>query len=1628
MASPQLDGKSIVDFLPDHQTPAIYAASVRDYITHAQLKQFVQSFRLPSTQSSKKEVVAVALPNGPILAATILAVSTYYTAAPVTPGVGVEQFKADVLQAGATIILTTSEDHQKLALRESWVSEAGIQVCLARIDSDMSITVTSESGSSLAALAAPQPSTPKDTCIQLFTSGTSGNKKLVPISIGAAISGAHQVISSWGLTPQETCLNMMPLHHVGGLIRNVFAPIFAGGSTICCSGFDPGLFWDLVDESLPTWYYASPTMHSLILNEGINRQADMSKSKIRLICNAAGGLLPALAEQLRDTFNCTVLPSYGMTECMPISTPPLDYKLDREGTSGISVGPDLTILDGAERQAPPHTIGRISVRGSPVFEGYLRPDGTLDKSAFNADGWFDTGDLGYMDEDGFLYITGRSKEVINRGGEIISPFEVENAIVSAAADPDSPIFERVSQALAFGLAHDVLQEVVGIVLVTPKGKPRVDIRVLHVAMRSLLQQAKWPTMIVYMDDVPKRNNKVLRTNLAKRLSLPEQTATTSFMEKHWDAVCPPVDTPLQESIPAHICTVEPAQLQDVASQIMPTIIEAFVDVTSDGSVEMFLAPRPSTEVTKEYGLAAVADLKKLLPARTDNYNIPERIQYLEQPIPFCGCGTVDKKGLHAIAEQQIKDAESAGADNLDEAVVHIMAKVLNRSPTDIEVTADFFSIGGDSITAGRLLSLLRGEFKVSVPIEFVFNHGSAREIAKYLEQEGASLSGSDDSSDDEKNFHFCEKQYSATNLPLMLLQLIPMTLLYPMRRALQWTIFMVVLSCTLKWPTNHVVPGRLFILICSIAASKVILSCFSPFVGIICKWVIIGRYKPGYYPMWGPYHTRWWMVQKIVDICGIGIFGATNWTKCLYYRLMGAKIGKNVTINGARTGEWDLLEIKDGAILEHCLVRPFAGERNTTMYLAPITIGRNVVINKASIVAPGCSVPDNACMPPNSSAWELEDTDESFRDLPSNKVPGSPLVMTLFLTIPLAFISYILSLIPWALGLLGLVMAQPIPTDHPVRSVIHWFASGGRVGYHYLALVLRTMFSPFFVFAFAVLIRLFLDVWFGKMKPSAAANRSSVDKWRMALMKKLMPVSKLHKMTEIFGGHYEGTSVAVRLLGGKVGRRVYWPGTGPSIGDYHLIDIGNDVVFGSRSHLVTSDGISSEPVKIGDGAMIADRVCLLPGVEVGKSTVMGSGALSRRNKSYEDNSTWVGSRGGDAIHLARPRPKQTQTDPEKVVVYDNVDPKKLNLDTSFTDKANQKRVRVLVESANSSGVSSSASSTLASVPPMSPMTPTMITPKASSMHLQMGAAHNGILSNKSSRQVLISPTGTMTPTAPQAQEEELKLSPFGRAFYQGKAPYRVMGQFTIFLYSSFITAFTAALWNVPFILSIQIIYWLNYDSYLGQGFWSDALHTWGFMTACIAVITTSLAIIAILLVIIAKWTIIGHRKPGNYDWDKSSYCQRWQLFLNIEKVRRTCYRGNGILGMLTGTHWIVMYFRALGAQIGENCALFANGSPSLMFTEPDLLTMGDRCVVDDASLVGHINTRGTFDLNELHVGDRCVLRSGSRLLSGASMQNDSCLMEHTLVMGGDVVDERSTLQGWPAKVFKGDTAGHTNLS
>lgn len=1307
----------------------------------------------------------------------------------------------------------------------------------------------------------------------------------------------------------------------------------------------------MVDTTLPTWYYASPSMHSLILAESTNRQDALQKSKIRLVCNAAGALLPSLATQLRDTFDSVVLPSYGMTECMPISTPPVGYKLDRPGTSGISTGPELAIFDGNFDSLSSGIVGRICVRGEPLFPGYLQPDGSIDRSALNEDGWFDTGDMGYMDEDGYLYITGRSKEVINRGGELISPFEVENAIVAASLKTESPLHGRVTQALAFSVQHDVLQEVVGVVLVTPSGVPRPDLRLVHSSLKSSLQQVKWPAFIVYMDDLPKKNNKVLRIKLAERLNVPQITDDTAYLARHWDAVCPPPDTDLSVSILCQPCNINLSLIWKEIACILPNGSSFCIRMsTKERKIRVILAPSdmsrpPLDETLPEF-------VKAKLGSSLPGYMMPSKLQALQFPLPVDGTGNVDDAALKMFLAEADAQASSGDEQSVEGRVTKAFGLVLNLSSSDIAADADFFDLGGDSLKAGKLLSVLRGEFNLHIPIDAIFQQGSTRGLSAYIRERVPDADSRGPQEEETFIAEGCEETYSSTHWWLMALQLVPMVIFYPMRRAYQWTIFIIFLSWTQSWPTSNFVPGRLVNLTISILVARIITKAFVPWIGIAAKWLIVGRYKEGLYPMWGGYHTRWWLVQKIVDICGLGMFSQTSYTHNMYLRLMGAKIGKNVSLKGVSLGEWDLLEIEDDAVLERCTLRPFAGERNTTMYLGRIRVGRNATVGLSSIVAPGTSIPDNACIGPNSSSWEVDAADEANRDVMASKVPSAHWSLDWLITKPLVTIGWIISLLPWFFGLLGLVITEPVDTNTPIYSILQWFAGSKRVGFHYLALVLRVSLSPFMLFGFTLLLKWILDTVFGAQKPTPVKGRSQIENWRMSLIKSLYSGKRLHEMTELVGQHYEGTSIAVRLLGGRVGKRVYWPGTGPSIGDYHLLDIGNDVVFGSRAHLVTSDGIGSETIKVGDRAMIADRVTLLPGVEVGEKTTMGSGALTRRNRYYADGGTYVGSKHGDAVCLS---------------TGSNVSMKKeiKKLESRFSQLPRDVEAQKYID-----------------------VTVTEIQGKSK------------------------------TKTAGLNPDE---LSPFGRAFYLKQASFKVYGMPTIVFYSAFITVMTAFYWNVPSISSIQIVaaIFRNNHNVLGREAWFDTPLLYGLFFFFISLFNSLQTILATAFVIGAKWFLLGRRQPGNYDWDKSPYCQNWQLYLTIEKLRRYCFRGHGILGMLTGTHWLVLYFRALGGTVGDNCALFANGRPSLMFTEPELITIGDRTVIDDASVVAHINTRGKFDLNRLEIGERCLLRSGSRLLSGAQMKDDSALLEHTLIMGGDVVEKGWTMQGWPADRFRG---------
>lgn len=1319
-------------------------------------------------------------------------------------------------------------------------------------------------------------------------------------------------------------------------------------------------------------------MHSAVLEEGRNRPDALSKSRIRLICNAAGGLLPSLACSLRETFHCTVLPSYGMTECMPISTPPLNYKLDRPGTSGISVGPDMAILDGNDNVLPKDTVGRIAVRGAPVFEGYKKSDGSIDTSPFTADGWFDTGDMGYLDGDGYFYVTGRSKEVINRGGELISPFEVEEAVIIAANKEGSPIYGRVSAALAFSMPHAVLQEVVGLAIVTPPGARRICIKTLREAIKDSLNQVKWPSYIVFMDGLPKNNNKVLRIKLAERLGLQEISDEVPLAHLHAEAECPPPDTPLKEPIKSGPCSRNDSAVSSILEQVTGSAFEVHIRPGAhDGYCEAFLAPYPGTEPNVDDAFIQVLDEK--LRKELHDYEIPSKVHCFEEPFPRDRRGTVDLTRFDSQNQKSQNAFDDSGMTLTEGKVARIFAQILMCDATDLNRELDFFQMGGDSLRAGRLVSELRREFQIRLPIDLLFAHGQVGSLAQDIDQRLQSAPPKANTSITEAPViqKGCTETRSSTNPFLLLLQLFPLVLMYPMKRAMTWTVFMYMLTATQDWVTSPYLVGRLFNLIVCLGIGRAVTRAVAPIFGLICKWLIIGKYRAGVYPMWGSYHTRWWLVQKILQVCGRGHFGATNTTLIWYYRMLGMKIGKGVKIAPSATlAEYDLITIEDGANLDKCICRGFAVEQNTSMYLGRIHIGRNSSVGLNGIVAPGTTIPDDACIGPNSSSWEAKDADEANRELSSSRVPGAHFLLDLLLSLPIAGLITLVRAGPWIGGLIGLVKVEPQASADEVRSIIDWFAEPNRIGYHYLALVLNSYFGPMFWFAGVFLIKKLLDASIGKLQPSPAYTRGSMQKWKMSLIKKICSVSQFHKLLEIFGSHYEFTSILYRAMGAKVGSRVYWPGTGPSFQDFDLLDIGNDVVFGSRAHIVTSDGLGSDTVRVGNGAMIADRVVLLPGSSVGSQSVLGSGALTKRNQRYAPNTVWVGSRRGEAVCLSSPGSSATLVDDAE-------------------GPLEKKESRVTVEP-----VPLEKKESRVSAKPI---------PRQDSYDKD---GEKGDLSGPSS-----SASSYLEPS--RKQEPPAASSPFGRAFYEGKAPYRVYGLGTIFLYSSFITVFTAFYWNVGTTSSIQVvarILSLPTAEFAAHTPWRPIL-IYALFTASIAILMTAQSLLALGLVIASKWILLGRRQPGNYDWDKSPYCQRWQLFLTIEKLRRHCYGNQGILGLLTGTHYAVMYFRALGATIGKDCALFAGGLPSLMFTEPDLLTLGERVSVDDASLVSHINSRGVFNLNRLSVGDRSVLRSGSRLLSGAHMGADSVLLEHTLVMAGDVADEGCTYQGWPADAF-----------
>lgn len=1583
----------LLSAIPSYSHQALASIDGRMAVSHKRIHEFV--LHIGHILHSRVRIgrghrVAVVLPNGSELALAIVAVSCWASCVPLNAFAASDELQSDLEKAGVDCVIGLDPERtddgteiKKLATKLNLPfcglvpdkKYAGIFELVAPHHSytdpyrdwvlprksDIEGHFRFPGNNDVTELQ--KANNHDDEVLVLFTSGTTGSKKLVPHVLSDVIIATAVISVSWDLTPQDTNCNLMPLFHVGGIIRQVYSPILSGGCVICCPSFDPLIFWQLLmnkkNDNHPvfTWYYAAPTMHQLILQtgraEGYIPEYDASKEgsllgtvkdgvRLRMIANAAGGLLPSLARELRQAFGAFVLPSYGMTECMPISSPPSNYRLEKPGTSGVAVGPELAILNKETlERLEPGQEGPICVRHEPCFRGYgiilgnntdgsiEKPSTFIPKSNGELSSWFDTGDLGYMDSDGYIFITGRSKEVINRGGEIISPMEVEEAVIT---HPD------VQACAAISVAHAVLQEVVGLVLVMKPGRPRLDLPRLHEYLGDgRLAAAKWPQGLVYMiGGLPKSfTNKLLRVNLGKRLGIPELNDAMSPIERTFEAQCPPQGTDLKVPIPCTPVSCDPISVQTLLQQ------ELVLNIEEQDLVVSTHPTKAGALVVYVRGINR-SDVIEVAREKLDGYAMPTHICFLSEkkdllddfllpPMPTDAVGAI----LLEQSDYEVPD------DPVFSEVQTVMQAILNLDSLP-PANVSFFNLGGGSMLASQLAAKIRKIFSVSFGGAEVFHNSTCQAIATLIHErrgdvtpvttqdgkilDSTALAGSSLSKKlDALKVPFDESRLEVeAGLFSAIFQLLPICFIYP-----GWQLTrMFLFFHTLLFILNET-PGPKNLM--KFIATLVIFHCFwvtiAPLIFVLCKWLIIGKYKKGRYPLWGNYYLRWWIVDVLRKMIGRGSWGSNEQTLSLYYRMLGAKIGRNVRISSqADVAEYDLVTIDDDAVVELSTVRAFAID-NGCMILGPVGVGKCSSVGIRAVVAPYTSIPNNCHLAPATSSYELSTNADDDKHLRYNRqaLPKPTVLSQIFVIAPVMLFVNTVSHLP-ALSVLFWMLHQPWNYDYPMQNIGHmmqWFCEPRRIPFFIGIRVVRSLVAPFFYMFAAILMKWCL---IGKFKPGPRNTKSEWQLIRYALASQLFTRESIQQVTDIVGRHYELVSVLYRLLGAKIGKRVFWPGRQPLFtGEFELIEIGDDVVFGSRSTILCTTVSSSEKVIICAGGNVSDNTVVLPGSIIGKNAVLGSNAVCPEGRYLPEASVWFGVRGGEPVELDR------GVEENEGPVY----------------------------------------------------------------------SHDVDMSNL------------------QMIGDETTIRPFGRALYLGQASYFVYPLQFIIMFTIIIRTLAAVVSSSAIIGAVHGTAGYFYGwpiserdyYYIHVEFWSlySVMISFYFLTHFLH---TTLWLASEL---ICKWVIIGQRREGRYNYNVSSYCQNWELYQITSK-----FRDLGLvsfLDLICGTPYMVSYFRLLGGKIGEGCCLYPTGGDPYM-PEPDLVEIGDRCVIDCASVVCHLNTSGNFELVKITMENNVTLRTRARIQQGVYMESGSMLLEKCLALTGEVIDADSVWLGAPASRLK----------
>ena len=513
------------------QSPDALAITAPDgfALTYAGLHRHVVAIatQIADAGYGSNDRIACILPNGPELAITFLGISSCATFAPLNPAYTeseLEYYLTD-LAASAIVMAPNGDSPSRTVARK---------LKIPVIDSVVNSGDELEQGTPANRL--PVFSDPDDIALVLHTSGTTSKPKIVPLKVQNLLDSAENIAKTLRLNSADICLNVMPLFHIHGLCAAILATITSGGTVVCTEGFSAAHFMDWLLLQRATWYTAVPSMHQSILAHKSSVQTPTNEIKLRFIRSSSAPLPPNVMQELEEYFDVPVIEAYGMTEAAHQMTsnplPPLERKA---GSVGIASHIDVAIMSiEGEDFLPMNEPGEIVIKGSSVITAYSNNQ-QANRDAF-VQKWFRTGDLGYLDSDGYLFITGRIKEIINRGGEKISPREVEETLLHHPA---------VRQVVAFAIPHETLGEEIAVAVVVQD--KNVSSKELQKFVDLHLAQFKVPRQVIFLDEIPKGpTGKVQRIGLAEKLGLDEIRVEEQRKDDNYIAPRNPVEERIVE--------------------------------------------------------------------------------------------------------------------------------------------------------------------------------------------------------------------------------------------------------------------------------------------------------------------------------------------------------------------------------------------------------------------------------------------------------------------------------------------------------------------------------------------------------------------------------------------------------------------------------------------------------------------------------------------------------------------------------------------------------------------------------------------------------------------------------------------------------------------------------------------------------------------------------------------------------------------------------------------------------------------------------------------------------------------------------------------------------------------------